>query len=407
MGECYAFMNGVPSPSNQPCSLNYTRYFNLADPSDTYLLLESGITSTTTDFSNTDFTTSIRSQGQYLQSPDKVVTQHDNSSDLDYTFLFWLDSAYQFSDEDGSNYGFDYTAPTHAMQTTCTAIDSPCDLQVVDDSTFYDCSSIFSGNLSTPANGVFGIPNWNMSFYKMVDGSPEELTTYEDQNPFFFNVTAQINNISDTLTSTLGYLPEPLIETEYGNVAFALSCQSTVFNVNYTLVNGSITSFDGAIASPRLAAIVRAPLQAGFGRYNIYQEAMLAVFNLARFTYPDDPPLPHFTTSMSRAFSQVSIALSSGAFIYTTNIVQRGRWDIQITQVPKAAVWFLAVLCAGYALIVAVLFAVVMWLRKEEAIKRAQSELGLENVNDIAKRHIRAASGTWGKVARDVVNVAW
>ncbi|MCJ1332080.1 hypothetical protein MMC10_008772 [Thelotrema lepadinum] len=288
------------------------------------------------------------------------------------------------------NDGFDYTAPTHAMQTNCTAADSPCNLRVVNDSTFYDCSSSFSGELSTPStSGIFRIPNWNTSFYKMVNGTPQEITTYEDQNPFLFNVTVQINNVSDSSMSSNESLPSPLIQTENGSVALALSCQSTVYNVNYTLLDGSITSFETQIASPRLAAIVRAPLQVGFGRYNLYQETMLAVFKLVTPIDPGDPPLTPFTTSVSRTFSQVAIALSRGAFDYTTNIVQRERWDMQVTQVPKAAVWFLAVLCAAYAFFVAILFGVVMWLRREMTIRTAQSQLGLQNVNDIAKENLR------------------
>ena len=259
------------------------------------------------------------------------------------------------------------------MQTTCNITDNLCDL--TRDSTHYNCSPVFSGNLSIePIDGRYRIPGWNTTFYKIENGVSKEINTIEDQNPFLFNVTVQTDSISDLLDFT--NLPAPLVSTGGGNVAFALSCIGTVYNVTYSLVNGSIDKFDPQPAPPRLASIVRAPLQVGYGRYNLYQAAILAVAN--SLNEGSEP----INSTMARSFSQVGIALSSGAFIYTTNIAQRSHYDIDATSVPKNSVWFLASICALYAIVSIVLFVFALMLRNQDGVPEAHLKLWRVNEKD-------------------------
>ena len=147
-----------------------------------------------------------------------------------------------------------------------------------------------------------------------------------------------------------------------------------MYNVHYSVVNASINSFETQLAPPRIASLVRAPLQAGYGRYNLYEAAITSVLRIAQ-----EP----VEGSMARAFSQVAVALSSGAFKYTTNIAQRQRWDVLVTSVPKASVWFLAIVCALYAFVSLVIFVIALFLWRNERIRELQRHLGLENVNDV------------------------
>lgn len=338
-----------------------------------------------------DFTSAFRSQQQFTSISDQVVNHVDPATNLTHSFLFYLDAAFQGSDDDVSNYGYDYIAPTYSMQTTCSFADQPC--KINPNNSTYDCSSIFKGNLSTePSDGVFRIPGWNTTFYTIDNGAAQEIYTNSSLNPFYFNVTAQVDSLSSLLTpnSTLG----PLIQTNQGNLAFALNCIGAVYNVNYSLVNGSIQGFAASLAPEDLASIVRAPLQVGYGRYNLYQSAISAVL---AYLLPDPDFKTPVNESMAKAFSQVAVALSSGAFGYTVNVAQRQREDVSITRVPKAPVWFLAIVCGWYALSALIVFVIALFLRRKEHVPGIQRRLGLGNVNDIVNEHTKMYLGDEGE----------
>ena len=399
LDSCSSFLDGTAPADTLPCSLNTSRYYNVANPSETYLVLEAGISSTPTDFSSVNFSQVVRDQYSFTASGDQVITYFDSKPNLNHSLLFYLDAAYQYSIGNDTNIGYDYVAPTHSMQTTCTSITKAC--SITPDSTLYDCSPIFSGDLSSESTtGRYRIPGWNTTFYTLDNGTAREISTTEDQNPFHFNLTAQVDTISDVLewlsdpstlnasqSQILGELLPGVVRTGDGTIAFALSCTSTVYDVTYSMINASISHFHAVPASPKLASIVRAPLQVGYGRYNLYQAATLAVIGT---TFSGAEPL---NSSIARSFSQVAVALSSGAFGYTTNLQQRERRDRTVTQVPKAPVWFLAVVCMLYALVSLGVFIGAFLLRRDEDVKEVQRRLGLEDAEDALNESLGAV---WG-----------
>ena len=386
LDACQAFLNRTSPPDTLPCSLTNTSQSDIAQPLLAYLTLDTGISNTKDNFSSTDFNEVRTSQDSNTASVDQVVTYLDTKSNTNHSFLFYLDSTQQFNQNVSlsigrfqvkaavSNAGFDYVAPTHSMQTTCEVADAPCDL--IANSSLYNCSSIFSGNISQEStDGTMRIPNWDTTFYKIDEGVPKEITAYEDQNPFTFNVTVQVD--TDVLGSRS--IPDSLIQTSNGSAAFALKCTGSVYEVNYTMLSGSIAGFQTRLADPRLASIVRAPLQVGFGRYNLYISATQAVLAL---TANNSEPLESY---MGRVFSQTAVALSRGAFNYTSNRAQLVRGDVTVTAVSKAAVWFLATACAVYALAALIVFVIALFLRRNEKIRNMQQQLGLEDIIHILK----------------------
>ena len=373
---CESFLDGDDPTNELPSEHGNSPSYNLVDPSWAYLVLESGITSNATDIGSTNFTQEYQRENASTAIGTQVTTYLDPGSKKYHSFLFYLDAAYQNSSDYFTNNGFDFVAPTYSMQTECMAIDQVCGMTI--NSTSYNCSPIFSGNLSQePSDGLIKVAGWNSTFYTMEGSVPRDITTGEEQNPFRFNITAQVDAVSDFVGSLGGNLPAPLVQTNSGSVGFALSCNSTVYNVTYSFINGSIHAFNATPAPARIASIIRAPLQVGYGRYNLYQSAIYGVLGISSES---------LESYMARSFSQVAIALSSGAFNYTTNINQRQRWDILATTVPKAPVLFLATVCALYALFSLIIFAVAIRLRRDPRIRERQTRLGLENVNDALKK---------------------
>ena len=383
-GQCGTFLNSSDTSNTLPCSLTAAPLSNINNPFLAYLVLEEGISKTSSNFGNTNFSEELHNEDALTASADEVVTFLDSSTNQNHSFLFFLDGASQNSSGKLHNWGFDYIAPTVSLQTTCAVADHAC--QLTNGSSLYNCSSIFSGNLSsTSTNGAFKIPDWNTTFYQMKNGVSEEIGLSSDQNPFLFNVTAQVQG---DIIEAGHELPPSIINTTNGNLAFALSCTGTVYNLNYSLINGSIEEIHTGLAPPRLASIVRAPLQAGFGRYNLYQAAILSVLDETA-----DYDTEAFNSTMARSFSQIGIALSSGPFTYTTNIAQRVRWDYEVTRIPHAPVWFLATACALFGLVSLIIFVVALLLRRIENIRTAQRRLKLQNVNELLKQMADDAVG--------------
>lgn len=383
--ECEDFLNSSNPARELPCSLTNTNIYNVQDPSWTYIILGAGINNNASDIGNTNFTLEAQREDAGSAVGTQVTTYLVPNSTQYHSFLFYIDAAqqtYGYAPESKGpvyffNGGYDFVAPTYSMQTSCAAVDTPCNL--MSNSSLYNCSSIFAGNLTQePSGGRQKVPGWNSTFCTLESGIPREITTGEEQNPFHFNITASVDSLSDQLSSlSPSDLPAPLVQTDEGIVSFALSCNATVYAVNLTFLNSAITNFNTALASPRIASIVRAPLQVGYGRYNLYQSAISAVLG-----FGSEP----VESAMGRAFSQVAIALSSGAFNYTTNILQRERWDVEVTRVPKPPVWFLATVCALYALLALGAFGTALVFRRDEGTREVQRRLGLEDVNVILKK---------------------
>ena len=211
-------MNGS---DNQPCSIDFYPFKNVEDPSVAYLVLETGIISAA-DLSRANVDQAAQSELGNSGTSDQVITFLDKKTNANHSLLLNPNAAYQKTVGDQTNFGYDYFASTYSMQTDCSIVDTGCRLTL--NSSSYNCSSIFSGNISQePSNGVIRIPDWNSSFYIMEANAPREITQSDDPNPFYFNVTAQVNSISDYLDNNgSSALPPQLVQTENGNVAFAL-----------------------------------------------------------------------------------------------------------------------------------------------------------------------------------------
>ena len=72
--DCEKFLNNVDPPSNtEPCSLT-SNPFNLEHASKDYFILQTGISTTTGDFSTYNFDDTIRTQSANITSADQVIT---------------------------------------------------------------------------------------------------------------------------------------------------------------------------------------------------------------------------------------------------------------------------------------------------------------------------------------------
>ena len=380
MSRCNDMLN-TPLPQNvssalPPCSLNQTSGLdNVAYPSDVYLILGTGISQLSSNFETTDFASLHNNEIRNTAADFQIVTYTNGS--ISYSFYFYPDAAQEVDYSDiglGSNYGVDYVANTTAMSTSCTFATKKCNIHSAPSSANnisipYSCYRDFTGNLGrTPNTGHERAQGWNTSFYTLDSSqTPTNIPFQAQSNPFHFYAAAAVNSISyPDLQSEIPSEEDPnFVNAGLGFTAFALDCEATIHDITFTLINGSFYDFSATPSSPAKASIIQAPLQVGFGQYRLYQAASLAVIATN----------DSVTDTMGKAFSQTGMALASGAFDFDDNILQRFRWTVRITRVPKAPFFYLVVVCLVYAGFGMVMTAVAVTLRRQPHVKELQARL--------------------------------
>ena len=381
-----------------PCSLNTTGIFNLADASNVYITLASGIN--TYDTTLGIFSIGPPSNGsggiQRRRLKTQVLTIPDARPDSSHSFLFYPDASSQYDNSFVTNYGADYAVSTTSMVTQCVSATQACHLVPQSSPTNgtisipFNCSADFNGDLGQPPlNGLERVQGWDSGFYANVNGSPNT-SVQAQSNPFYFYAAAAVNSLSFADLKASGD-PQAndfsVIDAGNQRLAFALSCQATIYDVTYSVINGQIIDFTNTTSSPQKASIVKAPLQVGFGRYDLYQSALLSVL-------VDDTVANY----MSTAFSQIGIALASGAFTYELNSEQRIRYDLQVTQVPKAPLWFLVSVCLIYILMSLGALVAALALQRKTTIAETHA-----NLLPTARFRIRKSLRNAWEVAKDQV----
>ena len=379
--SCHSTLT-TPLPSNVseaplPCSLNNTGVddvINLAHASTDYYNLATAISP---ENNNNNLDLGLNSASERLPNignDTQILTL--NQTGLSHSFLYYPDAAYEFDPQPSgnSNYGVDYVAHTTSMVTTCTSATKTCLSQSIpaDQNILtipFNCSADFHGDVGQPpTDGLERIQGWDTGFYNIVDGIPKNFPVQTQLNPFNFFAVSAVNSLSFEELNESGdpqATDGSIIDAGNGRLAFALDCEATIYDITYSLINGYIVVFNATPSTASKASIIKAPLQVSFGRYNLYQSALLAVIQ-------GELAVPEF---MSTAFSQVGMALASGVFTSELNVQQRIRYDLQVTEVPKAPLWFLITVCLFYTVISIVAFVAAMILRRNKEIARHYADL--------------------------------
>ena len=367
-------MDGCSDLSPVPCSLNQTdNITNVAYTADTYLLLDTGITQTTSNFNDLDFPTLEDNVEKRSGSLDLVVKYADNATNIDHAFFFYGGAAQEFSDPGGNqSFGIDFVAQTTSVSTNCSFVTPACNIvsssNSDDLSISYNCSNFFQGDLhQAPSQGLERVAGWSTSFYEDTNGTLHNISLQTPANPFRFFVATALDSISfeDVSANNPNATANgDVVDTNQGRIAYVLDCSATVYDVNYTLIAGNVTNFSASPSNATTAAIVRAPLQSSFGSTALFQKASIAVIST-------DPLLPQ----VELALSQVAVAGSFGAFGYGVNVAQRYRWIERLTAISKPALLFFIAVCLLYAALGLVLLVAAFVLRGRQDVRETQAVL--------------------------------
>ncbi|KAF2729659.1 hypothetical protein EJ04DRAFT_568418 [Polyplosphaeria fusca] len=345
----------IPDPyqlnASPPCSISQTTNDpNLLDSPKSYRLLATGLLNQTHDYQDEDFAGLKDADDAGTFDGMQVVTYIDKETLNQHAFFFdpifaeestSVEEHHQLeiAATDYERFGLDYVAQTTSVVTKCSAISSQCGMRSKNSS--YHCSDMFQGNISEiPGNGVQKLKGWNISFYDLDNGIPLPISIASQLSPFSYNVTIAVDSIDyASLQLSEQNIPDvahqttdgTIIDMDNGRVGFALSCNSTVYNVTYALVNGSVLSFQARPADPSEAAIIKAPPQLGFGSYGLFEKVTMSVL-FTKLTVMD---------AMKLAFSQTLLALAAGAYEPAASLDERYRADFLLTTMKKVPFYFL------------------------------------------------------------------
>jgi hypothetical protein len=384
-GNLCSLEDPIPDPYNfnvtPPCSINRsTNPWTLIDSPKTTRVLASGLLNQTEHFNDEDFTTLAVASDLGAFDEMQVVTYIDNKTADLHVFAFnpvfaleenVIEDHAKLSSVSGGDlqkFGIDYIAKTTSVVTKCLPITGACGMRNLTNSNTttmsYQCSDIFKGDLGKiPTNGLEQLKGWNTSFYTLDDGSPRAISVASHFNPFTYNITAVVHSIDFGGLVNNGdpqIAHGTIVDMGNSHVAFALSCESSVYNVDYSFVNGSIYQWNATLADPAEAAIIKAPLQAGFGSYELFEKASLSVILNQPITVMD---------GMALFFSQNMMALAAGAYTFSPSTEQRYRADITLTAVPKVPFYFLVVCLFLYALVILVFTVFALAMRRSDVLE--------------------------------------
>jgi hypothetical protein len=353
-----------------------------------YYTLDEGISETNGDFilSQSEYQNFLEGIELGLESDVQIVTYDDDRTNLQHSLLFNMTAATSFSNFTNGTYntnntgnayfGSDFAASTISMVTDCFPSTQACNIhnsseaETSDLSIPFNCSSLFSGDIwQAPTDGLEQFKGWHTAFFDNTTGAVSKTKVQSQLNPFYFNVTAALTSADLTVLEGVNdpqVSSGAVVDAGNGRVALALTCKSTVYNVHYSLVDGYFSFFNATIADPRMASIIKAPLQLGFGRYSLYQKAQLGLLLNANITVANQ---------MSLSFSQIGMALASGAFKTTYSSKQRERYYATVTEVPGYILWFMILVCLLYVAFGIGITVAAFMLRRDPVCAENQAQL--------------------------------
>ena len=227
----------------------------------------------------------------------------------------------------------DYTANTYGMETQCKPVSNECNLvPLAGASTPFHCTDAFSGDITEAPNA------WILTY--LTDSTMESNdTAYGIQNPYYFGLAAIVNpeGGGGNLASTNSTVIPEIVTPVHGGVAFVLSCSTTLYDIEYDSVNGTISRFVTTTSNDSVANIwqgVMAFASGNVGLPNLLQASTLAVFS---------DNAQELADKMALAYSKVALAVGSEVVMPKPALAAQERKSLLVARVQAAPLFTLAV----------------------------------------------------------------
>jgi hypothetical protein len=285
---------------------------------------------------------------QILNNISSLAIVSTISTDVDYAYLA-VPPSEGLADED-------WRAESFALQTQCRLASQECGM----DGTYgaftpFKCSNSFQGDVTQNYQGF--IP----AFF--TDGTMSNNNTgLGIGNPFYFGMAALVNPSTGN-----SEVPGTVVPT-HGGTAFVLLCNSTLLEVTYNSINGTIQDFQGGPSNASTANIWQSVMAyTSVGVSNLKQAASLAAMGNSDQQFADD---------MAIAFSKTALAIGSQAVESRPALAVQKRSSFLVAKVPAAPLYLL-VGANMLVVLVGIILTVIALVASRGEVKEVQSRLSI------------------------------
>ena len=251
----------------------------------------------------------------------------------------------------------DYTANTYGMQTQCTPISTLCNLNPINGaSTPFHCTSAFQGDVTrTP---------WQMTYFTnatMTVNSEDDIGVH---NPYYFGWAALMDASGG---ATIGYENSEMVVPMHGGTSFVLACNSTIYDIEYDSINGTVTRFVVQPSNASVTNIVQLPISLTTVSWPYLQQAAsVAIFS---------ETVREAVDLMALAYSRAAISISAQSMITAPAIRAQRRTSLLVARVPAAPLFTL--IAANLLFLVAGIVLLAVALRVPSVVREGQARLSI------------------------------
>ncbi|KAJ5174795.1 uncharacterized protein N7482_000672 [Penicillium canariense] len=282
------------------------------------------------------FSPSIR--GGYFLNPSTTLEVFNNiSTTRSVNVVYGTDATHAFLGipNNGRDQGHDFTATTFSVSTQCQSATADCN--VSRDNITSGAGSWFHCAKHTAWWGLVNGPRLDFSKHYFTDATGTQNATSVDDtisNPFYIGFGGFTDPSAGAGLKLIQYNDLGVIAQEFGGVGYLFFCNTTVYDVTYTAVNGSITDFMTTPSnSSTSTALVAADSNLNSGDIKLRDAADLGAI------------LANDTQDMADIFaleySRILLSTVSGALQASPILGGRQRTTKIVARVPTVPLYFL------------------------------------------------------------------
>jgi hypothetical protein len=250
----------------------------------------------------------------------------------------------------------DWRAESFALQTQCRLVSHGCGLVgAYGTSTPFKCSNSFQGDVTGNHQGFIS------AFFN--DGTMSDNSTFSGVgNPFYFGMAGLVNPSTGS-----SRVPDTVIPT-HGGTAFVLLCNTTVLEVTYNSINGTISDFQAIPSNASTANIWQSVMAyTSVGISNLKQAASLAALGNSDQQFSED---------MASSFSKTALAIGSQAVEKRPVLASQRRFSFLAARVPAAPLYLL-VGANMLVVLVGVILTVIALVASRGDVKEIQGRMSI------------------------------
>lgn len=287
-------------------------------------------------------------------SSETTVYTHTNSDGKPYTY-FGIPT-------DTLAVDYDFTAHTYAAQTSCSMITKPCHVHNVASNVLFNCTNAFAGDIS----------NLELQSEFFTNGSMTEATDITNKgtkNPYHFALASAESTGQDTVPG--GNQNPDFVMSLHGAQTFILGCESTIYDVEYDQVNGSITRFDTRLSNTSVSNI----WQATIANYNSNWDHPVKQAMTAAFVSTNSSQ--EFADMVALSYGKASMAFGAQGIEPRPALAVQYRNTSLVARIPVAPLIALVAFCSLFVVSGLLLTALAIWAARFDEVRNIQASLGI------------------------------